>query len=309
MKVNNARNGKRKQPRRQQAKVIQVARPVSGDLLDAAGRKAAHMLFDPCGSMLEESVYGGERGFVNRFVRTGTHGTAAGQTASVFIYKPGNALAAYASVVDDVTSFAVSFGTSFPGQGYMNTNGTKCRAVSFCSIVRPVASPNNATGTIHFGILPASALPQGASTTVSALVGMLPQSVSVSNALYTPLEIKWVPGNGDGNYSPLTGITSDDDTDRNLVVIVVRGVPAASGVQYKDTAIMEWVPNLTSGIATDLTQPRSSRNDIDDVLRVLKQKDPNWWWSLGMKAFKLGKKAVAGYASGGIAGAAMRLTM
>lgn len=309
MKVNTANNGKRKQQRRPKAKVVQVPRNIPGNLLDAAGRKAAHMLFDPCGAMLEESAYGGERGFINRFVRTGTHGTSAGQTASVFIYKPGNALSSFHSVIDDVTNFTVAYGTSFPGQGYLNANGTKARAVSFCTIVRPVASPTNATGSIHFGIIAASALAQGATTNISALVSMLPQTVGVTNALYNPLEIKWVPGNNDGSYSPLSGITSDDDTDRNLLVVVVRGVPAASGVQFKETAIMEWVPNVASGISTDLTQPRSTRNDINDVLRALKNKDPNWWWSLGMKAFSLGKKAAAGYATGGLAGAMMRVTM
>lgn len=309
MKVNTAKNGKRKQQRRTQTKVVQVPRPIPGNLLDAAGRKAAHMLFDPCGAMLEESAYGGERGFVNRFVRTGTYGTGAGVTTSVFIYKPGNVCGSYHDVASDTTSFTVAFGTSFPGQGYMSTNGTKARAVSFCTIVRPVASPTTATGSIHFGILAASALAQGTTTTPSALIGMLPQTVSVANALYSPLEVKWVPGNGDGNYAPTGGVFSDDDTDRNVLVVVVRGFPATSGVQFKETAIMEWVPNVSSGVSTDLTQPRMSRNNIDDVLRVLKQKDPNWWWSLGMKAFNVGKKAVSGYATGGIAGAVMRLSM
>lgn len=286
-----------------QARVKAAMRTAKQDVLDFAAVGAARMMDDPCDAVLTETVYPGERGYLNRFAMNGSLGQTTGNTVVVFLYKPGNGVAYYNELPSDATSFTTAFGNTVPGNAFLAANATKSRCAAFCSSIRPIASAANVTGTIHFGMVAASAVANGTTFTAAGLINLLPESVSASQALYAPLEVKWCPGDVDDTYSPWPAIISDDDSDRTVLVVVARGLVAGSGVQYKNTAIWEWVPQLTTGIAQDPTSVRSSSADKEDVLRYLKRKDANWWWGLGKKTAKMGGKIVRGYVRGGVVGA------
>ncbi|QKI28956.1 hypothetical protein 2 [Ginkgo biloba narna-like virus] len=280
-----------------------VRQYLPNEKLDLYGKYHAVMLSDPCGADLHPTVYSGDRGYINRFTSNTVVGVGASETTFAYLVKPGNqcihASAAAASFSSTTLAYAVG---SFPGNTFLNTNSSKARAAGFCVTVRPIAAPSVATGTLHFGIVNAASLANGVSLTFDQIIQMCTESVSVSQALMAPLEVKWSPGGFDDRYNSY-GIITDDDSDRNVLVIVGTGLNAALGCQMKLTAITEWCPRGTVGIVNDSTQVKPSVCDKDCVLRALKAKDHKWWWSLGTKAWKVGKNVAQGYYSGGAIGA------
>ncbi len=289
------------------AKAIKTKRKRSGgeDSLDEHGRKAAHMLYDPCGAELSPGVYPGDAGYINRFNSRFNVGSGAGETAALVLFKPGNNIMYSAGAAASSTVLTVSYvDTLAPGAGFLNSNATKTRCVGSCIVVQPNVAPNNATGFIHYGVIPASALAQSSTPTIDAVIPYLNQSVSVAQAVLNPLEVKWSPGAFDDRYSPTTGVTSDDDTDRNLLVLAVTGMVVATGISCRLTAIYEWAPTPNINVSLDGTQVAPSKCDIGCVLRNLKRKDANWWWHLGSKVGKAAMGIGASYASGGALGVA-----
>jgi len=270
--------------------------------LDPAAVAHAQMLNDPCGADLKPTVYPGDRGYLNRFVRNATLGTAVSETSFIYIVKPGNALGHQTGNASSSGSITIAFGNgNFPGDSFFSTNAAKQRCAAFCTSIRPNAAPNTATGTIHFGIMPAAAVVNGSVKTADQLIQYTTESVSAAQALMAPLDIKWVPGSFDDRYCP-QGVT-DDDSDRNVLIVVGVGFPAASGVQIRETAIVEWSPKTNLGVALDSTSVKESDCDKDCVIKYLNSRDKDWWWSLGKKALNITKNAVTGYFTGGAIGA------
>lgn len=281
---------------------------VDVDALDSHGVAAAKMLMDPCGAPLAPSVYPGDIGYLGRFNSRFQGGAAAGETVNVMLFKPGNNLTYNISTTALTGSFTVGWvDTQAPGAGFLNGVGDKCRALGACAVVQPNAAPSNATGIIYYGNLPASMFAQGKVVDYAAALAACTHQVTVSQALMQPLEVRWSPGTFDDRYSPTSGITSDDDSDRNVICVVTIGLAPATGVSFRLAAIYEWAPTSNSGAAYDGTTVKQSRCDISCVLRNLKRKDPEWWWSLGKKVIKLGRETAIGYYTGGPLGAVARL--
>lgn len=273
----------------------------TGEKIDSYGAGAARMYEDPCGAELVPSVYPGDRGYVNRFVYNRVLAAGAGQTCAVYIIKPGNSISVASEPLLPTTSIGLPYGNEYPGNVFLAANASKHRCAGFCVSVRPIASPNNVTGTIHFGVLNASSVPGTLSTTAQALAALCTESISVSQAAMAPLEVKWCPGGFDDRYSPTwsAGFTGDDDSDRNVLIVVCLGLPPATGMQFRATAIQEWTPKVDLGVVQDATAQKPSICDKECILRNLKRKDPDWWWNLGKKAYNVGSQLVAGYYTGG----------
>lgn len=277
----------------------------NGESLDLVAKSHAAMLHDPCNSDLTPSVYSGDRGYVNRFVFNNNLGTTAGTTAWAYIIKPGNSISFNTDQPTSAATIAVGYANGYPGNVFLAANAAKHRCVALCTTIRPTAAPSSATGTIHFGIVNAASVANGTVVSVDSLVGLCSDSVSVSQALMQPLEVKWSPGGFDDRYSPTwtAGFTGDDDSDRNVLIVCGIGFIAASGVQARTTAIQEWSPKQSLGITNDATSVSPSKCDKECVLRMLKAKDKSWWWSLGKKTFNFGKGVTKGYYTGGAIGA------
>lgn len=277
------------------------------DVLDAHALAAARMLMDPCGADLAPTVYPGDRGYVNRFQSiVASAGGAAGETATIWVVKPGVGVAWNAGGVLPTSSITVGLTDGqFPGANVTNSY-SKFRTAGFCSIVRPNTAVNNATGMIYYGNIPSTYFTQGRvfAGGVADLLGLLTQSVSCAQAVVSPLEVAWSPGAFDDRYCTTSGITSDDDTDRNALVIVAVGMPAATGLNIRNTVIHEWTPGENQAVI-DSTAVNPSRCDFNCVLRNLKRKDANWWWKLGTRAVQSAASVLGAYATGGLGAAAI----
>lgn len=297
-------------------KVVKVAaktRPrarratADADALDSHAIAAARMLMDPCGADLAPTVYPGDRGYINRFQGiVASAGGAAGETATIWVVKPGVGVAWNAGAALPTTSITVGLADSqFPGAGVTNTY-SKMRTAGFCSIIRPNTAVNTATGMIYYGNIPATYFTQGRvfSGGVSDLLGLLTQSVSCAQAVVSPLEVCWSPGAFDDRYCPISGVTSDDDTDRNALVVVCVGMPAATGLNIRNTVIHEWTPGENQAVI-DSTSVNPSKCDFNCVLRNLKRKDANWWWRLGTRLAHGAISVLGAYTTGGVGAAAI----
>lgn len=277
------------------------------DRLDQAAIGAAKMLMNPCGAELVPSVYPGDMGYMARFNSRFTAANIAGETCNAVVFKPGNNVMANFSNAASSTTVTLGFAdTQAPGAAFLNSNATKVRATGACIEVQPISAPNAATGVIYFGIVPASSCAAGLIRSCDQLAQLCTHQVTVSQALMQPLEIRWVPGTFDDRYSPVQGITSDDDTDRNVLLVVTIGMPAATGLNFRATAIYEWAPEANVGVPYDATTVKPSKCDIGCTIRNLRRKDANWWWQLGSKAAGVGATAL-GYYVGGPIGAATAL--
>lgn len=278
-----------------------VAAP-KGTPIDWPALAHARMLLDPCGADLVPTVYPGDRGYINRFVRNAGISIGGTDTSFIYIVKPGNALGSQTGNALSSGNQTIAFGNgNFPGNNFFSTNAAKQRCAAFCTTIRPTASPNNATGTLHFGIVSAAALPNGAILTADVAATYCTESVSCSQALMAPLEVRWVPGSFDDRYCP-QGVT-DDDSDRNVLIVVGVGFPAGVGFQIRETAIVEWSPKTNLGVTIDATSVKPSVCDKDCVVKYLNTRNKDWWWNLGKKALNITRGAVTGYFSGGVVGA------
>lgn len=273
------------------------------DGLDPDAAKHAMMLYDPCSAQLAASVYTGDQGYVNRFASYFTIGTAAGETATVIVLKPANGVMYATGAANAASPLTIGYSVaSVAGASFLGTNASKQRCVSACLAVRPIAAPNSATGTLYYGVVNAQSVALGTVTSANALIDLCTESVSYSQALMAPLEVKWAPGGFDDRYvAPATN--SDDDSDRNVILLVGIGQVAATGLNIREICIQEWIPKVGLGITNNATDIKTSTCDIACVLRNLKRKDTDWWWSLGKSAFKVGKNITNGFFTGGVVGA------
>lgn len=282
---------------------VQRRRLGGADQLDHDAEKHAMMLYDPCSAQLAQSVYTGDQGYVNRFVSNFTIGSGAGETAFVLVLKPGNGVLYQSGAANGASALTIGFSTvNVPGAGFLGTNASKQRSVAACFAVRPIAAPSSATGTLYYGVVNAQSVALGTITSANQLIDLCTESVSSSQALMAPLEVKWSPGGFDDRYT-VPATNADDDSDRNVILVVGTGFNAATGINVRGVAIQEWIPKVGLGINNDATSTKNSTCDIACVLRNLKRKDTDWWWSLGKSALKITKSMATGYYSGGVVGA------
>lgn len=290
-------------PKKQRTKRVQKPQLTRTPQLDLMALKHAHMLYDPCNSDLSESTYPGDRGYVNRFTANNGTPTLAGHTGFVLIFKPGNALGHISSFTDPAANITIAFGNgNYPGNAFYSTNCAKQRAVAFCVSLQHLASATNVSGFIDFGVISAAQLPNAAVMSPNQIAGLLTNKVTAMSTLTQTLEVKWCPGSFDDRYCP-QGVT-DDDSDRNVVVIVGRNLAASVGTGFKVTAITEWAPKVGLEVALDATSVKESECDKDCVIKYLNSRDKDWWWELGAKTLKFATRALKGYARGGFLGAA-----
>lgn len=279
----------------------------TGDSLDLHAAKAAVMYADPCGADLVPTVYPGDRGYINRFNNVFEVATGATQTAGMWVAKPGVNVGYNVGLLDSsATAFTTAFvDTQMPGAGFFNANARKIRCAGFCTTIRVNATVNNATGAFYYGVIPAQSIIEGqAFTSLSQIIPLLSHMVAASQVTVAPLEICWSPGAFDDRYCQTTTVTGDDDSDRNILVVIAVGLPSASGYNVRNTAIYEWTPVATTIDSTSVTP---SRCDFGCILRNLKRKDPEWWWKLGTKGVGVASSILGAYSTGGIGKAAVKM--
>lgn len=271
--------------------------------LDGPARAAANMLIDPCNSTLAPSVYRGDQGFRARFISNNTVATGAGLTNGVVVFIPGtNQLYVLENASVNTAVPWVTLSTFAPGAAFLTGNAKSIRCLGACLSSTPISANLATSGQCYTALVPVDALTLSSSTQIQSIVQLCNAYGKVS--IDSPMETRWMPGADDETYINVG--TSDSTLADNLAIVqCFVGLPAATGVTYRMTTILEWKPLQGIGLVSESFLSSPSRNTIEHVKEAIRQRNPHWWTNVGSAAYSV----VRGYATGGMmgaAGAAMR---
>jgi len=239
-----------------------------------------HALFDPCtGPMV--SPYGGTRGFIQRFTFDAVVNTAAGLTAGIVVYYPGQELLLYGgSVAGGNNATLASFNNA--GQAFLTNVASQVRCVSACMTVIPSAvSYNNITGEIGAGIVNWNTYGGG---TVQPPTNAMTLCTSKAVLAKRSYDIKWYPNDSDHFYGNQTvgGAVNPPTSDVNGILLAFDGYPAGIALNIRTTAVLEWVPSNGAGLANP-SVPGVPQNHAAQVA-AMHTSSPTWWNNLANAA-------------------------
>lgn len=260
-------------------------------ILDSGGVAYAQLLRDPCNAKLT-GFYGGSSGFVQRFTSTFVVGTTAASTAGYLMVTPGSGgLIANQDVAGESTGIAApaQSAVSFPGKTFLDSSAKGIRVLAGCVKMYSYASEQTRSGFLFYGNISAAEAPVAGSTP-GAMETLVPNTVRTPNDC---LEVRWAPGTGDVDYSPALGTASANVGANQAILIGWSGQPAAVGFKVVLTFVVEWLPNLTSGVTENAMEPPKSLNTIEHVKYALFRSDPNWWHRAGTVLYRTVTSAMA----------------
>lgn len=280
-----AKNKNKQQPKRNGRSRKRRARGGAGR--SAVSEKVlsyAALLADPCeADVPEASVYPGETGIVSRFASEVAIGGGAGETCGFIAYHPNDNTVCVVTQALPTTTFVINAGSfiynSVPGSTFLLASARKMRSLAACITAMPNSSTLNATGDIAVGNVSLSTL-FATATSVTQVFSLLTKRAPIIRKNF---EVRFVPGEMDQRYSNVLlganpSLTGTDDTDTNVVVLAWRGLPAASGLNYRLTNVIEWTPLLNAGLtvstATDPGMPHGA------VVHEMHKHNPGWWHTL-----------------------------
>lgn len=241
----------------------------------------AQLLVDPCNGPINKNVYPGPQGMVQRFTSDFTVNGAAGLTCGVFAYFPKlNGFLSYSLTTSSTTftpAWAVGMPVS-PGHAFLAGVAARSRPHAACITAIPSAlSVTNIQGEWAYGVATsAELLSLGAASTVDGVFNLLNTRSIVQRAT---LEVKWSPGLRDNQFASYGTIADTDVSDDNVVVLAYKGIPAATPIGIRLTAVLEWTPRSGQGLSTDGTSSAPGINHVA-VAAALHKHKPNWFHSV-----------------------------
>lgn len=269
----------------------------------------AHSLVDPCNAPLETGVYPGQTGFVTRFTDTYTFTLAATQTNGLLCFAPGTAISFVAGSVNIGDPITLSWSNTFvPGAAFLAANARGVRCLGACFEFFTNATPLNAQGIFSYGVLPVSNVPMSGTTTIQNIRTNLQNMRKVNQDAY---EVKWRPGSRDEAFGPPNAqISADELDDRNCLVLIAAGLPAAQTYTIKVTWMCEWSPVVGNGLSLPLVNAETSIRP-QQVVAQLDRTHPAWWHgpvgAAGSFVWQNGGRQLAAYATGSMVSQAGRM--
>lgn len=242
--------------------------------LDANGAAYARLLADPCNAAVVHPIYpGGDAGYLFRAESFVTVGSAAGETSGYLHWTPGyvNASATHlvtaAAALPSTAVAAAASGTSAPGTQFLASQARGARCVAACLKVTYPGSESTRSGRLHYGHTSAGMIDAG--TSVSAdNVALTLQHYSRTPA--DTVELVWKPNIGDAELNDPSENTGALIRDRKSSLTVAwAGLPAATGLVFHFTAVYEWTPTTSTGVAGNTLGKAISSNTLDDILDYL----------------------------------------
>lgn len=272
-----------------------AVRTVDAAVLDQHALAAARMLEDPCNASLAAACYRGDQGYKNRFVNTVAFGQSVGQTAVALAFVPGENQFYFIAAAGSGVSISWT-AVAGPGATFLASNATAIRSLGACISATPVAANLATSGQVYSAIVTKSSLGLTGSSTVDQIIQLCNRYGKVT--IDGPMETKFIPSASDEDYcSP--GLGNNDATDTNCILMAFVGLPAATGIVFRLTNIVEWKPRADLGIVTESYQGNPSRNTVEQVKSSLLKRKQDWWTNVGSMAYSV----LRGYATGGSVGA------
>lgn len=244
----------------------------------------ARLLNDPCSAEIPAgSIYSGETGIVSRFAVELGAGSAAGETCGAILFHPNDNTLAVFTQANPATTFVVNAGnfvnTNGPGQLFLQSNAAKMRSLAACITAMPTSSTLNCTGDVAVGNVTLSSV-YGATVSINSIFSLLTVRGPMVRKNY---ECKMVPGAFDSRYAKVIAAgnpstTGTDDSDTSVICLAFRGLPAASGLLYRLTSVVEWTPILNVGLTATTTSNVGIKHE--QVVSALSKSHGGWWHNL-----------------------------
>lgn len=276
-------NGLPRKPRR--------AMPTVRSMLDSQAIAYRSLLLDPCAANLAHPVYGGGAGgILCRFTSTIVVGNSAGETGFIYHWTPGTMTTGQDEIV--VTGFSnpgtatVAVGIlGAPGKDYLPTNAMSFRCVSACATLTYTGSELNRSGSVWYGQTTGQLCNIGVSYVGIDMPKSLPRNIRTPDQ---SVDILWRPGATDYDYVVPTDPFSENPPqkdDRGSITVVATGLPAATGIQIRMTAVYEYQPRYNTGMTVTTTARSTSNNTLNQILNSIPD---NSWSRIGSAAMALG---------------------
>lgn len=260
------------------SKKVKVKRKGKKVVMRMGPTRYQSLLLDPCNGPLH-SPYAGPAGFVQRFSLDTARNTGAGSTAGFLIFAPSREVF---NTGDSTSSNAAGTAglVNGLGQSYLNTLAADVRTVAACVTIIPSAvSANNVTGEIGVAVMPYGKFNGVASFVPDNLIQLCPSRGIISKRTY---DVKWFAGTNDHEYGnqvtaggviPAAGNAGSGD---NCILVVWRGFPATTPLNFRLTSVLEWTPTLGLGVTT----PAQAKAPEDHQAQAAALSDVHSsWWS------------------------------
>lgn len=246
---------------------------------DAAAKQYARLLLDPCNAPLVHPIGCPTGGILVRAQSITSLG-GVGFTAGVLHWTPGavglNSVELLnSSVADQNTATNMAVSTATPGKTFLASNASAVRCVAACAKVMWDGAESARAGRIAYGNSVGGFLDVGSTTTPGNVV---PNLETMERMPQTKAEIRWCPNEFDLAYTDPTVNTSQSEKDRrSAITIAAVNFPASTFLVIELTAVYEYLPATSSGIALNTRSTTTSSNTFHQVLAAINAAAHNPW--------------------------------
>lgn len=246
---------------------------------DAAAKAYARLLLDPCNAPLVHPIGCPTGGILVRAQSITSLGGPT-LTAGVFHWTPGalgsnNVELLVSSVLDQNTASVFNASSAGPGKAFLNGNASAVRCVAACVKVMWDGAESARSGRIAYGNGIGGYLDLSSTNTPASII---PALETMERTPQTKAEIRWCPNEFDLAYTDPTVNTSQADKDRRSAITVAAvNFPANSYIVLEMTAVYEYLPAPSTGIAMATRSTTRSSNTFHQVISAINTAAHNPW--------------------------------
>jgi hypothetical protein len=292
--VNKKNTRKQKSASRQQQGNQPRARPRrAGAGLDASAVAHAMVLADPCRAPLAHPLYaGGEGGYLIRTETGGIIGNGAAETSFALLWTPGAIGSGGTELVaitnaNPATNTTVAVYGNAPGKTFLTATATAYRCVGACLSISFPGAESARAGQLFYTQTTGSPMDVGNSLNVNQMTNLCNHYTRTPTS---QVEVRWKPTARDQQFiDPAAPTAAQDKDGRGAILIAAAGLPAATGLYIRYTAVYEWQPLALNGLASNNESRARSSNSFNDVLDYV---DRAYGWATNV-ADELGRNPVA----------------
>lgn len=252
----------------------------AGMAMDQDAARYAALVQNPCNAPLAHPIYAGsEGGYLLRtesFFTLGSDGTPGpSTTAHVVHWTPGGANTLGTELIlmsaadgSTATTLGTVANIKTPGRDFLTNSVSVYRCVAACARVGYSGSEQTRAGRVHSGRTIGGLLDSGASVTADGVANSLPNYIRMPP---TEMEILWTPADADQLFvDPNAAAAQPDRQRRGAITLAFSAAPALDNVvTIRLTAVYEWQPKQSSGLAVAYESRARSRFTLDQVINAL----------------------------------------
>lgn len=283
---------------------------------NAAAKRYADMLLDPCRAALDYAPYDSTRlDFVQRRKAVGVSGT---EPYVYTLWHPSLGAYSYAGANGSATGFPTA---NAPLSPFLTSNVPAAKAVAGCFSVEWIGAESARQGWISAGVVPGSLLAQCIAYQSSPVANSIDSWARIcTHTERMPIdkfEINWVPGPKDVVASTWPGdqfaATSEafwkqELEGRNFILVVLSNV-GSSSVLNTVTAVCEVSQNANTNTTVNAASVSKPMFDYTAVIQKLQNKDTSWYINTFKKVANFAAGALGAYTGGGLPGVLGYLAM